>query len=282
MNSITDAGTAGQPRDYDPFGIELTASDEPNPADATAPLAEDSLGYLGAHLRPGVYGSNLIHMGARVYDPSAGRFLSRDPVLGDDANPQTQNPYAYGLNSPGRYYDLDGRSASSVLEDFDRRLTKPLEDAANDLIDAAERATRYYQDVIDDPNANWAEKLGARVGNFLTKDVACMSPEDLGWTIVGGRGGRGGGARGIPKSGSRGSARLTNAQAKQLADYLGFKPTGLYSEGQAVFRKGNRYISHDFTNHAGGVWKMAKSPKALKSKSTRMGTYDENLKRIGD
>lgn len=132
-------------------------------------------------------------MGARVYDPSAGRFLSRDSVLGEDTDPQTQNPYAYGLNSPGRYYDLDGRSALSELEDLDNRLTKPLEDAGNGLIDAAGRATRYYRDVIDDPNANWAERTGARVGSFLTKDVSCMSVEDLAWMIVSrGRGGRSG------------------------------------------------------------------------------------------
>jgi hypothetical protein len=30
------------------------------------------------------------------------------------------------------------------------------------------------------------------------------------------------------------------------------------------------------------VWKMAKSVKELGSKKTRMGTYDKNLKRIGD
>jgi RHS repeat-associated protein len=111
VNSITDDGAAGQTRDYDPFGVELTSSNPPNPSDATAAIGEDSLGYLGAHLRPGVYGSSLIHMGARVYDPSAGRFLSRDSVAGDEADPQTQNPYAYGLNSPARNYDLDGRTA---------------------------------------------------------------------------------------------------------------------------------------------------------------------------
>lgn len=30
------------------------------------------------------------------------------------------------------------------------------------------------------------------------------------------------------------------------------------------------------------AWKRADSPKALESKTTRDGTYDENLQRIGD
>ncbi len=39
---------------------------------------------------------------------------------------------------------------------------------------------------------------------------------------------------------------------------------------------------NEFGPHNGGVWKMAKSPEALNSKNTRMGTYDANLNRIGD
>ena len=38
----------------------------------------------------------------------------------------------------------------------------------------------------------------------------------------------------------------------------------------------------DFDKPNGGVWKMADSPKKLENKSTRDGTFDENLKRIGD
>ncbi|RHJ56962.1 hypothetical protein DW116_13270 [[Ruminococcus] lactaris] len=34
--------------------------------------------------------------------------------------------------------------------------------------------------------------------------------------------------------------------------------------------------------HNGGGWKMGKSPQELNSKSTRLGTYDGNLNRIGD
>lgn len=38
----------------------------------------------------------------------------------------------------------------------------------------------------------------------------------------------------------------------------------------------------DFDKPNGGAWKMADSPEKLRDKSTRNGTYDENLKRIGD
>jgi RHS repeat-associated protein len=42
----------------------------------------------------------LIHMNGRVYDPTIGRFLSVDPVLGDRYDSQRINPYAYVNNRP--------------------------------------------------------------------------------------------------------------------------------------------------------------------------------------
>jgi hypothetical protein len=41
-------------------------------------------------------------------------------------------------------------------------------------------------------------------------------------------------------------------------------------------------ITPDIDGHNGGIWKMGKTIKDLNSKSTRMGTYDKNLNRIGD
>lgn len=47
--------------------------------------------------------------------------------------------------------------------------------------------------------------------------------------------------------------------------------------------KGLTYISPDVDSHNGGAWKAAKTIKALGSKKTRLGTYNENLTvRVGD
>ncbi|WP_354675754.1 toxin C-terminal domain-containing protein [Pseudomonas syringae USA007] len=53
-------------------------------------------------------------------------------------------------------------------------------------------------------------------------------------------------------------------------------------DGQAVFKRGNDFITRDLDGHNGGAWKMAGSVKALGSRDTRAGTFDVNLKRIGD
>jgi hypothetical protein len=84
------------------------------------------------------------------------------------------------------------------------------------------------------------------------------------------------GAVGLPGGGSR----LTNSQITDMAARLGFRPTNYKSQSQIVFTNGKVYIVQDITGHVGGLWKMAKTPGALRSKVTRMGTYDYDLNYI--
>ena len=53
-------------------------------------------------------GTGLVHLGAREYDPTLGRFISVDPVIEQD-DPQQMNGYAYANNSPVTYADPDGQ-----------------------------------------------------------------------------------------------------------------------------------------------------------------------------
>ncbi len=76
--------------------------------------------------------------------------------------------------------------------------------------------------------------------------------------------------------------RMTSRQACEAAKELGYEKTNYYSKDQPVFKKGNRYISPDETGHNGGVWKMARTVEELRDRTTRMGTYDKSLNRIGD
>ncbi|MBI5374834.1 MAG: RHS domain-containing protein [Candidatus Schekmanbacteria bacterium] len=52
--------------------------------------------------------SGLFYNGARYYDPSTGRYISPDPVLGDQYLPQTLNPYVYVTNNPLALTDPEG------------------------------------------------------------------------------------------------------------------------------------------------------------------------------
>ena len=53
--------------------------------------------------------TGLLYLRARYYDPTTGRFLTRDPVPGFAALTQTQNPYAYAMNNPVLFVDPSGQ-----------------------------------------------------------------------------------------------------------------------------------------------------------------------------
>lgn len=76
--------------------------------------------------------------------------------------------------------------------------------------------------------------------------------------------------------------KFTQHEVSEIAKRLNFKKTNYFSHGQPIFKRGGLYISYDIDCHNGGIWKMANSIENLKSKRTRMGTYDINLNRIGD
>jgi RHS repeat-associated protein len=56
----------------------------------------------------------LYYLRNRVYDPSIGRFLTRDPLSGSPSNPQTQNRYAYVENNPVNRVDPTGLDSEGV------------------------------------------------------------------------------------------------------------------------------------------------------------------------
>lgn len=75
---------------YDEYGTVVTA---------TAP---SPYGWVGSAMRSAANPAGLIPMGARMYNPATGRFLTTDPVPGGTPNPYTYPP------DPVNMYDLAG------------------------------------------------------------------------------------------------------------------------------------------------------------------------------
>ncbi|HEX6684766.1 MAG TPA: RHS repeat-associated core domain-containing protein, partial [Candidatus Limnocylindrales bacterium] len=80
-------------RTYNPYGAKRTGN---NPA--------TDRGWIGQFEDRR---TELSYLNNRYYDPELYRFVSPDPVA-DMANPQTYNPYMYGVNNPIRYVDPTG------------------------------------------------------------------------------------------------------------------------------------------------------------------------------
>jgi RHS repeat-associated protein len=88
-------------RKQDPFGNQR----------GSAPLGlnmQTNAGFLGA-VRDDA--SGYVPLGARLYDPVVGRFLSADPIL-DLADPLQSNGYAYAHNNPVTHSDPTGLSVT--------------------------------------------------------------------------------------------------------------------------------------------------------------------------
>ncbi|HZZ91127.1 MAG TPA: RHS repeat-associated core domain-containing protein [Usitatibacter sp.] len=60
--------------------------------------------------------TGLVYMGARYYDPVAGRFASIDPKAFDESSAHSFNRYAYANNNPYAYFDPDGREPGNLYQ----------------------------------------------------------------------------------------------------------------------------------------------------------------------
>jgi len=97
---VTDSeGMVVYRSDYEPFGSSLHASGEERYT-YTGKEQDDSTG--------------LYYYGARYYDSSLGRFISGDPVSGNQYNSQRLNKYTYVMNNPMVYTDPSGEQAENT------------------------------------------------------------------------------------------------------------------------------------------------------------------------
>lgn len=97
----TDGTSFVQDVNYLPFGQSLSSGDVNSRTYTSAQWnAGDNLSDLGVS-----------QLGARIYDPALGRFLSRDPLL-VPRTATTTNPYAFAANDPINFSDPSGLDLS--------------------------------------------------------------------------------------------------------------------------------------------------------------------------
>ena len=194
---------------------------------------------------------DMIYLRARYYNPQIGRFTSLDIEEGKISNPLDMNRYVYCRNNPIKYIDPSGEAAETFLDVISFGIS--------------------FKDVWKEPKNgwNWIALIGDTV-DFIPFVAG------IGETVKA--------TRMVLKTADTTNdvAKLTTKEITSIAKKLGFKKTSYFSHGQAVYKKGNRYITLDLDRHNGGFWKMADSVEGLGSKKTRLGTYDMNLNRIGD
>ncbi|MFI5620300.1 ricin-type beta-trefoil lectin domain protein [Streptomyces sp. NPDC051567] len=152
-------------RKQDPFGNERGAS-------TGAATMQADKGFLGA---PKDTASGYQILGARMYDPAVGRFLSADPVL-DLADPLALNGYTYAHNNPVTLSDPSGLSVSLTSSELSAALAGVGLSSA-DVAQAQANMNRSLTDVI--LGAAWGilaefTGLNAAMGCFSRDLWACL------------------------------------------------------------------------------------------------------------
>jgi RHS repeat-associated protein len=92
---VDDAGRIGLGKAYEPFGDLLLVAGE----------LETSYGFAGEWTDA----TGLIHLRARYYLPTDGRFVQPDPFAGIPTQPISQNPYLYAYDNPLAYTNPSGQ-----------------------------------------------------------------------------------------------------------------------------------------------------------------------------
>ncbi|MFJ5100798.1 polymorphic toxin-type HINT domain-containing protein [Streptomyces sp. NPDC088554] len=120
-------------------------------------------GYLGSGIDDEATG--LTHLGAREYDPAAGRFISADPIM-NIGDPLQMNGYAYSNNSPISTSDPTGLCPAEICGEKEANPGSASGQAA--AAKAAKRGTSTY--------------TGAPVVSYTTtKSVTVSKPAPCDW-----------------------------------------------------------------------------------------------------
>ncbi|GHU38244.1 hypothetical protein FACS1894192_09350 [Bacilli bacterium] len=90
-----------------------------------------------------------IHLRAREYNTTTGRFLQQDTVLGSLKNPTTQNKYIYGNNNPFMYRDDAGRFGWKDLVNGVKKVVKTVAKAVDKyIIQPVVKAVKYVANAV--------------------------------------------------------------------------------------------------------------------------------------
>lgn len=119
-----------------------------------------------------VPGWAVLLMGYRYYDPTGGRFLTRDPLPGDMLRPHSLNDYSYALGNPLRYTDPTGLRPSEAPTRVRTGSTlgiKPLARTFGEVVHAfsfviSHSPVRLAQRLV---SPAWDERLGLEVLDLL-------------------------------------------------------------------------------------------------------------------
>ena len=112
--NLTDAtGAISKSYTYDAFGVEKNIDDSDT----------NAFRYCGEYYDSE---SGTIYLRARYYNPTTGRFISRDSYAGKNSDPLSLNLYTYCYNNPLIYIDPSGHLSLKDISSFINKVKKSI------------------------------------------------------------------------------------------------------------------------------------------------------------
>jgi RHS repeat-associated protein len=152
IDTITDnKGVVEARYAYQPFGKKLNLDKYGNETDTISSVT--NRGFTGHEQ----IDDELIHMNARVYDSTLGRFMSADSMIPYMYQTQSFNRYSYVRNNPLKYVDPSGHWG------FIKKIAKKIKKTVKKVV---KKITKHVKDV-----ANGFTKAVNDVGRFVRKNA---------------------------------------------------------------------------------------------------------------
>jgi RHS repeat-associated protein len=108
VTDATGAVTTNGRMSFDPWGRQRNADGSDDATCALPQASPTSKGFTG---QEAIASLCLVNLNARLYDPTLGRFLSPDSIVGDPTDAQSYNRYSYVNNRPLSLTDPTGHQA---------------------------------------------------------------------------------------------------------------------------------------------------------------------------
>ncbi|RLC76137.1 MAG: hypothetical protein DRJ03_20150, partial [Chloroflexi bacterium] len=171
VRQLTDeAGSVRQARGYSPFGAPTYVAGQ----------SAGSFGFAGEQYDPA---SGLIYLRARYYDPTTGRFLTRDTYPALAPVPQSLHRYVYCGNDPVNRTDPSGQwwgdDVAERARQKWREITRPVRRAGRRVERWGERTERRIEQWRQNPRreaARTVASFGDAVTDYATRKQAELTP----------------------------------------------------------------------------------------------------------
>jgi RHS repeat-associated protein len=113
MTTLTNGIDRAVRMAFEPFGGRVSREAPPT-SGAGSPVSGLTLGFAGQEQEDDL---GFVNMNGRIYDPLTARFLTADPLVASPLDTQGFNRYSYAMNSPLRFVDPTGFSATGYRYD---------------------------------------------------------------------------------------------------------------------------------------------------------------------